>query len=126
MKRNPAFGGRLKRAIDASPLDQKRLAEVLGVREATVTAWVKGTPPKGEHLLRLPGMLGVNGHWLLTGEGDMRLPEGDEGMRLHVIGRIANGELDARALSVLRRGSPEAIGDALADLLEPPSAGEGP
>ena len=65
--------------------------------------------------------------YLLTGEGpDRVLPLDDAGVRLDVIGRIADGKLDARALSALRRGSPEAIADALADLLDPPNEGQGP
>jgi hypothetical protein len=28
--------------------------------------------PSGELMIRLPGILGISGHWLLTGEGPMR------------------------------------------------------
>jgi hypothetical protein len=28
--------------------------------------------PSGELMIRLPGILNINGHWLLTGEGPMR------------------------------------------------------
>jgi len=50
-------------------LSQKDLAERLGVRQATVSAWFQNTQlPGGLTMLRLPDTLGVDGHWLLTGE----------------------------------------------------------
>jgi len=44
----------------------------LDVRQATISQWFNSdapAQPKAEQILRLPGVLEVNGHWLLTGEG---------------------------------------------------------
>jgi transcriptional regulator with XRE-family HTH domain len=49
-------------------LTQTELARRLDVRDATVSDWFnRGTLPSGSVMLRLPTVLGVDGHWLLTG-----------------------------------------------------------
>ncbi len=55
--------------MDSRGLSQKDLAHALGVRPATVSAWFQhGKLPGGATMLALPGVLRVDGHWLLTGE----------------------------------------------------------
>jgi transcriptional regulator with XRE-family HTH domain len=50
-------------------MTQTQLARQLGVRDATVSDWFnRGTMPSGSVMLRLPDVLGVDGHWLLTGK----------------------------------------------------------
>ncbi len=50
-------------------MSQTELARQLGVRVATVNEWLnRGTMPSGPIMLRLPGILSLDGHWLLTGE----------------------------------------------------------
>lgn len=71
-----AFTQRLNDAVRFAGLSWNGLAERLsadGVRvyASTTTEWRDGSIPSGEFLMRLPAILGVNGHWLLTGEGDM-------------------------------------------------------
>lgn len=63
--------------------DQTRLAEAVGTTQQTVSAWLaKGILPEGKAMVRLPGVLGVSGHWLLTNEGPRDLPtEVDPGYR---------------------------------------------
>lgn len=58
-------------------LSQNGLADRLSeggtrVYASAVGGWLKGALPSGETMLRLPSALGVDGHWLLTGEGQMR------------------------------------------------------
>ena len=69
------LGQRIQLAIDAAGSNQSALARALKLSSSgIVNGWVKqGTPPGGEHLEQLPHILKVNGHWLLTGEGVMRL-----------------------------------------------------
>lgn len=51
-------------------MSQADLARELGVGVATVSEWfTRGRVPNGDVMLRLPAVLSVNGHWLLTGDG---------------------------------------------------------
>lgn len=55
--------------MDRQGLSQKELAQALGVRQATVSAWFQqGKLPGGATMLALPDVLKADGHWLLTGE----------------------------------------------------------
>jgi transcriptional regulator with XRE-family HTH domain len=66
------FGVRLKEALDYAGMTQTALARALSVNLPTVNRWLnRGVIPDGESLLKLPGVLQVDGHWLLTGDGDM-------------------------------------------------------
>lgn len=74
------FGDRVGDGIEHAKTNQSELARALKVRPGTVNAWVKGTAlPEGKYLLKLPGLLKVNGHWLLTGDGEMTTPDPDVG-----------------------------------------------
>ncbi len=53
--------------------------------------------------MRLPGVLGVSGHWLLTGEGPMR--GGEDGLRLQVIRQIVDGTIDDDTAHQLAMGA---------------------
>jgi transcriptional regulator with XRE-family HTH domain len=76
-----AFFERLRQVLDDRGLSQADLARELGVGVATVSEWfTRGRVPNGDVMLRLPGALRVNGHWLLTGDGPRELdpaPGGD-------------------------------------------------
>lgn len=80
-----AFFERLRQVLDDRELSQADLARELGVGVATVSEWfTRGRVPNGDVMLRLPGALRVNGHWLLTGEGPRereREPQGDPYLR---------------------------------------------
>jgi transcriptional regulator with XRE-family HTH domain len=65
-----AFIERLRQCLDDRLMSQADLARELGVGVATVSEWfTRGRVPNGDVLLRLPHVLRINGHWLLTGEG---------------------------------------------------------
>lgn len=69
-----------------------QLAEKVGVRPSTVTAWVAEegfSLPKGEQLIQLPEVLNVRADWLLIGSGPMRPVSDEDAMRLEIIGKIA-------------------------------------
>jgi transcriptional regulator with XRE-family HTH domain len=80
-----AFFERLRQILDDRGLSQADLARELGVGVATVSEWfTRGRVPNGDVMLRLPGALRVNGHWLLTGEGPREreaAPQGDPYLR---------------------------------------------
>ncbi len=68
-----AFRDRLKLAVEACPLEKQEIAKRVGLRRpGTLSTWLVDGPdfaiPRGQQLLRLPGVLGISGHWLLTGE----------------------------------------------------------
>lgn len=97
------FPDRLKAALKRAGLNQDGFAEKLGAGQSTVNAWLRGRSlPEGKYLVQMPRMLGVSGHWLLTGEP----PETVSGQ---------GGELAVAAVKEeLRRRVLEAVEAALA------------
>lgn len=83
-------------------MSQADLARDLGVGEATVSEWfTRGRVPHGDVMLRLPHVLQVSGHWLLTGDGPREMAlRGDEDPYLRgardALGRV-RGSMDALA-----------------------------
>ena len=77
------FSRRLREAMARRGMTQTELARRLDVRDATVSDWFnRGTMPSGSVMVRLPHVLDVDGHWLLTGErasagGGARRPLGE-------------------------------------------------
>ena len=58
-------------------MTQAVLASLLGLGAASrISDWESGrTAPTAATIVRLPHVLGVNGHWLLTGTGPMAVGE---------------------------------------------------
>ena len=53
-------------------MTQTVLAQLLDVNLPTVNRWLnRDVLPDGASLVKLPAILVVDGHWLLTGEGEM-------------------------------------------------------
>lgn len=66
-----AFFDRFLWACELRGIGPWRLAALLDTSPGTVHAWFARTKtPELRWLVRLPGVLGVDGHWLLTGRGD--------------------------------------------------------
>ena len=66
------FKERLAFALSLSGKGQNEVAREVGASQSVASDWFDqetDTLPGGKFLVRLPGALGVNGHWLLTGEG---------------------------------------------------------
>jgi transcriptional regulator with XRE-family HTH domain len=85
-----SFGDRLDAAIRASAWHGRtqELAERLGVSPGQLSRWRndREPPPGGAYMVQLPGLLGVDGHWLLTGEGEMqRRAPGEAERRLELV-----------------------------------------
>ena len=65
------FGDRLAAARDACGMEQKNLAQKLGVGLRTIEKWENDlTEPRANKLQMLSGILNVSIRWLLTGEGE--------------------------------------------------------
>ena len=126
------FAERLAIAIAASRLDQQQIEVEINAGAGQLSRWKGGTAPSLEYLARLPSALGVSGHWLLTGQGDMRVPAVSDAARLQVIGEIADGTIAPETVSLLTtRPDPVALSqkveqmrEILRTLVEPPIAGE--
>ena len=78
------FGDRLAAAREACALDQKALAQKLGVGLGTIEKWENDlTEPRANKLQMLSGVLNVSIPWLLTGEGDGVEPVLDAAPEMH-------------------------------------------
>lgn len=63
---------RLRYALALSQKAQNQVAREVGASSSVASAWLdldNDVLPGGKFLMRLPKALGVNGHWLITGEG---------------------------------------------------------
>lgn len=98
------FFDRLRVLLKDRRMSQADLARDLGVGEATVSEWfTRGRVPQGDVMLRLPHVLQVSGHWLLTGDGARELAfQGDEDPYLRGV-RDAVGRM-GRSLDEIARG----------------------
>jgi len=68
---NDTLGGRIWRARDALGLSTKDLADRLGVRIDTISAWERDrSEPRTNRLFMLAGILGVTPAWLIAGIGE--------------------------------------------------------
>ncbi|KQY40155.1 MULTISPECIES: helix-turn-helix domain-containing protein [Rhizobium/Agrobacterium group] len=68
---NDTLGGRIWRARDAMNLSVKDLANQLGVRGDTISAWERDrSEPRTNRLFMLAGVLGVTPAWLIAGIGE--------------------------------------------------------
>ena len=74
-----AFFERLRTVLRARRMSQADLARQLRISGTTVSEWfTRGRMPHGDVMLRMPEVLEVNGHWLLTGHGTRdRVPTAD-------------------------------------------------
>lgn len=94
------LGARLATAIDHAGKSQKWLASELGVSQAAVSEWARGV----DKLCAVPDALGINGHWLLTGKGQIDPPEAAtdlEAERAAVVAEYAT-KLEAALLQTVR------------------------
>ncbi len=93
------LGGRIYEALRGRP--QKWLAEELGVTPAAVSEWVRGDGfPSFEKLAQLPAVLGVSGHWLLTGQPPIERGGAGEA-DLERLDRVARSETAAVILGAI-------------------------
>lgn len=98
------FRQRLAAAVSADARSQQELADLLGVTSSQISGWKRGIAPKPELITALIEVLQIDGHWLMTGEGRMFRDQQREalGLRLEVIGQVADGRVSDEALEQVR------------------------
>lgn len=80
------FKDRLKKALGWDGRSYAAIASKLGTHAPRISEWIRdegedgSTMPSYPYLAKLPDVLGVSGHWLLTGAGDPHgpVPEGSD------------------------------------------------
>jgi transcriptional regulator with XRE-family HTH domain len=65
---------RIRQALEVAGIKPIELAKRARVSRATVSLWVNGPTQKleGENLTRAAAALGVDAHWLATGDGNIK------------------------------------------------------
>lgn len=87
---------RFRLAFERLGISKQELASRLGVAQPTAVEWFsRDRLPDADVVARLPDVLGVNGHWLLTGDGTQAPPghgkeTTDQAMRLGAQSVIAD------------------------------------
>ncbi|EBW6195692.1 helix-turn-helix transcriptional regulator [Salmonella enterica subsp. enterica] len=65
---------RLKKAIDYRQISQNKLAQIAGVKQATIWKLLNGVTKSSGKMVNIANALNVDPNWLATGQGDMILP----------------------------------------------------
>ena len=64
-----ALGSRVKWAREKAKISQTELAKEVGLSQATLSDFEKGTTKTSKKIVEIAGVLGVDTTWLATGEG---------------------------------------------------------
>jgi transcriptional regulator with XRE-family HTH domain len=98
------FGDRLAGAREAAGLDQKGLAEKLGVKTSVIAGWEDDLKePRANRLQMLSGILGVSMSWLLTGAGNgPEAPDDEAALSIDLLDMLA--EMRALRGQIARSG----------------------
>ncbi len=75
------FQQRLSKAIHASGMAKREVAEAVGVQPPALSRWLSGTIPEARHLSSLAQTLNIPVNWLISGEGP--LPESRQVEMVH-------------------------------------------
>lgn len=81
------FSTRLREALAKQRFSNRKIAEEIGVSPTSIANMLSGeNKPNIETVSKLVDTLKINGHWLLTGEGDMypQYATDSEGLRIEV------------------------------------------
>ncbi len=94
---------RLGMARQRAGITQAALADLLGLGAGSrISDWESGrTAPTAATLVQLPRLLGVNGHWLLTGVGPMAIGGGNEEAQIEAAGKILSGEVPDEVVNMI-------------------------
>lgn len=70
--RTSTIAERLAIALAIDGRDQADIERLAGIAAGQLSRWKGATKPDADSLGKVVRALGVSGHWLLTGEGEMR------------------------------------------------------
>ena len=77
------LGDRIRKALHASDVQAKELAELMGVQRMTVSRWVNdAVEPSITKVRQIAVITGVPAEWLLTGQLNETPPPSGEGERV--------------------------------------------
>lgn len=101
-------------------LSRSQIAKRMGYADASVLSkWISEQTPEAKNLRKLALATGLSLDWLVAERGPMFPPGGTDAVRLQVIGKIADGKLDAVALKKIAELDDEPTNPPA----RPPSAG---
>ena len=94
---------RLGVARQRAGMTQVMLAKLLGLGAGSrISDWESGrTAPTASTLVQIPRVLGVNGHWLLTGVGPMAIASGNEEAQIEAASKILSGEVSDEVVNMI-------------------------
>lgn len=97
------LGTRLALARQRAGMTQTALAHLLGLGAGSrISDWESGrTSPTAATMLQLPHIFGVNGHWLLTGDGPMAIAAGNEEAQIEAAAKILSGEVPDEVVNMI-------------------------
>jgi transcriptional regulator with XRE-family HTH domain len=100
--------------MEDAGIDQTALAKELGTAQPVVWRWCKqAVVPEGRFLLRLPAILNISGHWLLTEQGSKRPPDAEQIAPYEQARRSVAAEFRVKILNALQAAlGPTATEDA--------------
>ncbi|OBW97177.1 XRE family transcriptional regulator [Gallibacterium anatis] len=67
------LGSRLQQVLNDKGITQEKLANMINVSQNTISLIVKGSTKKPRNILEIATALGVDAHWLKTGEGNQEI-----------------------------------------------------
>ncbi len=93
------FGDRLAGAREAAGMTREDLAQRLGVKLTTLSAWEDDiAEPRGNKLQMVAGMLNVSIAWLLTGRGEGVAPPSESPLDPELAGELADTLAEVQTL----------------------------
>ena len=100
-----AFHKRLSQALAADSREQREIAAAIGTSQQQVSRWKRKVNPSPEMISKFIEVLGIDGHWLLTGQGSMKSGDrSDLAQRLDVVVDVASGHVSPDQLTALQVG----------------------
>jgi transcriptional regulator with XRE-family HTH domain len=94
---------RLGVARQRAGMTQGVLAKALGLGAGSrISDWEAGrTAPTAATMVQIPNVLGVSGHWLLTGSGPMAVGQGNDEARIEAASKILAGEVSEDVVNLV-------------------------
>ena len=94
---------RLAMARQRASMTQGALAKALGLGAGSrISDWEAGrTAPTASTMIQLPHVLGVSGHWLLTGSGPMAISAGNDEARIEAASKVLAGEVSEDVVNLI-------------------------